>query len=339
MVDFAGWEMPVFYEGIREEHSAVRTHAGMFDVSHMGEIEVEGPGARAFLQRVLSNDLAAIAIGGAQYSCLCEERGGVIDDLFTYRLGADRYLLITNAANHQLDLSWLGPRSRDFDVAVRDLSDRYAMLAVQGPHARAILKASLGVELAARMTVAARRIGGRPALICGTGYTGEDGVELLIDPEIATAIWVELLESGIVPCGLGARDTLRLEVCFPLAGNELSTEHDPIEAGLGWCAKEETGFIGAEAIARSRAAGPKQLLGAFQIEGPGIARAGDLVYHGAEAVGVVTSGSFSPSLRVGIGMAYLAAELAEPSSALEIEVRGKRRLARVASKPLYRKEH
>ena len=152
MVDFAGWEMPVFYEGIREEHSAVRTHAGMFDVSHMGEIEVEGPGARAFLQRVLSNDLAAIAIGGAQYSCLCEERGGVIDDLFTYRLGADRYLLITNAANHQLDLSWLGPRSRDFDVAVRDLSDRYAMLAVQGPHARAILKASLGVELAARMT-------------------------------------------------------------------------------------------------------------------------------------------------------------------------------------------
>ena len=256
MVPFAGWEMPVSYEGIREEHTAVRTHAGMFDVSHMGEVEVEGPGALGFLQRVLSNDVAKIAIGGAQYSCLCDEDGGVLDDLFAYRLGGDRYLIVTNSANHEADLAWLGRWSRDHDVAVRDVADRYAMLAVQGPHARAILAATLAIELPPRMRIAAVRIGGRPALVCGTGYTGEDGVELLIDPEVAPAIWAELLDAGVVPCGLGARDTLRLEVCFPLHGNELSPERNPIEAGLGWCCAEATGFIGSEAIARVRAAGP-----------------------------------------------------------------------------------
>ncbi|HEX8958325.1 MAG TPA: glycine cleavage system protein T, partial [Solirubrobacterales bacterium] len=185
LVPFAGWEMPVQYEGIREEHMAVRTHAGVFDVSHMGEVEVEGPGALAFLQRVLSNDVARVEPGGAQYSCLCDERGGVLDDLFAYRLGRDRWLIVTNSANHGPDLAWLGRWSRGFDVAVRDVADRYAMLAVQGPHARQIAAAALGVELPARMRVATARIGGRPALVCGTGYTGEDGVELLIDPEVA----------------------------------------------------------------------------------------------------------------------------------------------------------
>ncbi len=185
LVPFAGWEMPVSYEGILEEHAAVRTHAGMFDVSHMGEVEVEGPGALEFLQLVLSNDVGAIDIGGAQYSCLCNEAGGVIDDLFAYRLGGDRYLLVTNSANHAEDLAWLGRWSRGRDVAVRDVADRYAMLAVQGPHARTIVAATLGIELPPRMRVAAVRVGNRPALVCGTGYTGEDGVELLIDPEIA----------------------------------------------------------------------------------------------------------------------------------------------------------
>ena len=241
--------MPVPYEGIREEHSAVRTHAGMFDVSHMGEVEVEGPGALAFLQRVLSNDVAAIGIGGAQYSCLCDESGGVLDDLFAYRLGGDRYLLVTNAANHEADLAWLGRWSRGFDVVVRDVADRYAMLAVQGPHARAVARPrarrrAAGAD-AGRRDGPDRRAG--PALICGTGYTGEDGVELLIDPEVAAAIWAELLDAGVVPCGLGARDTLRLEVCFPLHGNELSPERNPIEAGLGWCCVEATGFLGSRA--------------------------------------------------------------------------------------------
>jgi len=275
VVDFAGWEMPVQYEGIREEHSAVRRHAGMFDVSHMGQVEVEGLGTLAFLQRVLSNDVAKVPIGGAQYSCLCNEQGGVLDDLFAYRLGADRYLIVTNAANHGADLEWLGRQSRDFDAIVRDVADRYAMLAVQGPHAREVLTRTLGVELPPRFHVAHVQIGRRPALACGTGYTGEDGVELLVDPEVAVPVWCELLDAGVVPCGLGARDTLRLEACYPLHGNELTPERNPIEAGLGWCCKEETGFVGAEAIARARAEGTAEELVAFEIEGQGIPRGGN----------------------------------------------------------------
>lgn len=337
LVPFAGWEMPVSYEGIREEHAAVRTHVGMFDVSHMGQVEVEGPGALGFLQLVLSNDVARLAVGGAQYSCLCNEAGGVIDDLFAYRLGGDRYLIITNAANHEGDLAWLGRWSRGFDVAVRDVADRYAMLAVQGPHARAVLSGALGIELPARMHVSHVRVGGRPALVCGTGYTGEDGVEILIDPEVAPAIWAELLDAGIVPCGLGARDTLRLEVCYPLHGHELTPERNPIEAGLGWSCAEATGFLGSEAVAIARRDGTAELLAPFLIEGAGIPRDGNPVMRGEEAVGAVTSGTFAPSLERGAGLAYVRAELAEPGTELEIDVRGKRRPARVASKPLYRR--
>lgn len=329
--------MPVTYEGIREEHSAVRRHVGMFDVSHMGEVEVEGPGALAFLQRVLSNDVAKVAIGGAQYSCLCQEDGGVLDDLFVYRLGGDRFLIVTNAANHDTDLAWLGRQSREFDVIVRDVADRYAMLAVQGPHARAVLASSLGIDLPLRFHVSHAQIGRRPALVCGTGYTGEDGVELLLDPEVAAPIWAELLDAGIVPCGLGARDTLRLEVCFPLHGNELTPERNPIEAGLGWCCKEETGFIGSEPIARARAEGAAERLIAFKIEGQGIPREGNPVLHDGQEGGVVTSGTFSPSLELGAGMAYVKSGLAEVGTEIEIDVRGKRRPARIASKPLYAK--
>jgi len=337
IVPFAGWEMPVTYEGIREEHSAVRTHVGMFDVSHMGEVEVEGPGALAFLQLMLSNDVARIEVGGAQYSCLCQEDGGVIDDLFVYRLGGDRYLVVTNASNHEIDLAWLGRWSRDLDVSVRDVAERYAMLAVQGPHARAVLGRALGVELPPRMRVSPVRVGRRPALACGTGYTGEDGVELLLDPEVAPPIWAELLDAGVVPCGLGARDTLRLEVCFPLHGHELSPERNPIEAGLGWCCVESTGFLGSEVVARARAEATAERLAPFLIEGAGIPRDGNPVLVGEETVGVVTSGTFSPSLERGAGLAYVRADLAEPDTELEIDVRGKRRAARVASKPLYRK--
>jgi aminomethyltransferase len=336
IVDFAGWEMPVLYEGIREEHTAVRTHAGMFDVSHMGEVEVEGPGALKFLQLVLSNDVAKIAIGGAQYSCLCSESGGVIDDLFVYRLGGDRYLIVTNAANHETDLRWLGRWSRDHDVAVRDVADRYAMLAVQGPHARAILSGALKIELPERFHVSTAHVGRRPALICGTGYTGEDGVEMLIDPEVAIPVFKELRDAGVVPCGLGARDTLRLEVCYPLHGNELTPERNPIEAGLGWCCKEATGFIGSPAIAAARAEGTPERLVPFTIEGAGIPRDGNPVLgEGGAHVGVVTSGTFAPSLEVGAGMAYVAAALAEPGTEVEIDVRGKHRPARIASRPLY----
>jgi aminomethyltransferase len=298
-------------------------------------VEVEGPGALRFLQRVLSNDIAKIELGGAQYSCLCEEDGGVIDDLFAYWLGGDRYLIVTNAANHETDLAWLGRQSREFEVIVRDVADRYAMLAVQGPHARAVLASALGIELPPRFRVSPVQVGRRPALACGTGYTGEDGVELLIDPDVAAPIWAELLDAGAVPCGLGARDTLRLEVCFPLHGNELTPERNPIEAGIGWCCKEGTGFIGSEAIARARAEGTAETLVAFKIEGQGIPREGNPVLHGGEQVGAVTSGTFSPSLEVGAGMAYVKLELAEVGTEIEVDVRGKHRPARIASKPLY----
>jgi glycine cleavage system T protein (aminomethyltransferase) len=335
LVGFGGWEMPVSYEGIREEHSAVRRHAGMFDVSHMGEVEVEGRGAVAFLQRVLSNDLSKVEVGGAQYACMCDEGGGILDDLISYRLGGDRFLIVTNAANHAEDLAWLGRWSRGFDVLVRDVADRYAMLAVQGPHARAVAGAALGTELPSRMRTAHARIGGRPAIAAGTGYTGEDGVELLIDPELATAIWAELLDAGVIPCGLGARDTLRLEVCYPLHGKDIGPERNPVEAGLGWCCADQTGFVGCEAVARARVEGTAERLVPFRIEGAGIPRQGNPVLAGGERAGVVTSGTLSPSLEVGIGMAYVRAELAVPGRGVEIDVRGKRRPARIASKPLY----
>jgi aminomethyltransferase len=187
------------------------------------------------------------------------------------------------------------------------------------------------------MRSATVRIGGRPALACGTGYTGEDGVELLVDPEVANPIWAELLDAGVVPCGLGARDTLRLEACFPLHGNDIDPEHNPIEAGLGWCCAEPTGFLGSGEVARVRREGPARRLVPFKVEGPGIPRAGNSVLSGGEEAGVVTSGSFSPSLELGVGLAYVMPELADPGTEIEIDVRGKRRPARVASKPLYGK--
>lgn len=338
IVPFAGWEMPVFYDGIQEEHVAVRTHAGIFDVSHMGRIEIEGPGSLAFLQRLLSNDAARLAVGDAQYTLLLDEQAGVLDDLLLYRLGPDRYLAVTNSGNHPGDLSRFGRIARDFDVYVRDVSADYVMLAVQGPHARGTLETRLHLDLPGRMKLATRRIGGRPGFVCGTGYTGEDGVELLIDPDVAPAIWSELVDAGVVPCGLGARDTLRLEACFPLHGNDLTPETDPISAGLGWACAEATGFIGAERVTALRAAGTERRLVPFVIEGEGIPRSGNPVMLGEETVGHVTSGTFSPSLGQGAGLAYLRSDLAEPDTAVEIDVRGKRRPARVTSRPLYPKE-
>jgi aminomethyltransferase len=337
MVDFSGWEMPVYYDGIREEHVAVRTHAGIFDVSHMGQIEVEGPGSLAFLQRLLSNDISRIQVGGAQYSMLLNDEAGVVDDLFVYRLGGDRYLVVTNAGNHQTDLLHFGIVSRGFDVHVRDASDNYVMLAVQGPNARRTLSEQMHLDLPDRMKVIAHQVGRRAGIICGTGYTGEDGVELLIDPEIAPAVWAELVDVGIVPCGLGARDTLRLEACYHLHGNDLSTEIDPISAGLGWACVESTGFIGSDRVAALRAGGTDETLVPFLIEGEGIPRAGNPVMLGEETVGEVSSGTFSPSLGSGIGMAYVRSDLISPGTLLAVDVRGKRRTARVSSKPLYTK--
>jgi aminomethyltransferase len=335
LVPFSGWQMPVQYGGIRQEHIAVRREVGVFDVSHMGQIETRGPQALELLQRLLSNDVRRIPVGGAQYSVLCREDGGVLDDLFTYRLAECRYLTVTNAANHEKDLGWFQRHAGEFDADVVDRHADYAMLAVQGPQARELVRRLADGPLPERMHCCERSVGNVGMLVCGTGYTGEDGVELLLDPQSAPAVWDELLAGGALPAGLGARDTLRLEVCFHLYGNDLGEERGPIEAGLGWCCKEETGFIGAEAVARMRAAGPPEKLVPFVIDGAGIARKGNAVLGGGE----VTSGTFSPCLERGIGMAYVSADHAEPGTRIEIDVRGTVRPAVAERKPLYRKDH
>jgi aminomethyltransferase len=332
MVPFAGWEMPVQYEGVIAEHNAVRHEAGIFDVSHMGEIETSGPAALELLQRLLSNDLSKVEVGGAQYSVLCREDGGVLDDCFTYRLGPERYLTITNAANHEQDLGWFIAHRGTHDVEIRNRADDYAMLAVQGPIAREIVQAIANAPLPKRMRVEERVIDGIAALVCGTGYTGEDGVELLIAPVDAPAVWDALVRRGARPAGLAARDTLRTEVCYHLYGNDLSSDHGPIEAGLGWCAKEDTGFIGAEAVRAARSDPPPERLVPFKLIERGVARAGDPVLGG----GHVTSGTFSPSLEIGIGMVYLPRERSALGSEFEIDVRGKTRRGVVAERPLYR---
>jgi aminomethyltransferase len=353
LVQFAGWEMPVQYAGVREEHLAVRRDCGIFDVSHMGEIETSGPGARELLQRLLSNDVSAIPVGGAQYSLLCREDGGVLDDLFTYRVEAERFLTVTNAANHTRDLEWWRVHAEGFDAQVRDRVDDYAMLAVQGPRAREIVQAISDAPLPSRMAAAECLLSGARVLVCGTGYTGEDGVELLLYPADAPPLWDELVRRGATPAGLAARDTLRLEACFHLYGNDLMVERGPIEAGLGWCCKEDTGFIGADAVRAARAARsasnvaarrggagaeegsapPVERLVPFTIDGPGIARQGNVVLGGGE----VTSGTLSPCLGVGIGLAYLPLERAAVGTRLGIDVRGRIRPATVKEKPLYRK--
>jgi aminomethyltransferase len=334
LVPFAGWDMPVQYEGIRAEHVAVRTAAGVFDVSHMGEIETSGPDAERFLQRLLSNDITQLPEGGAQYGVLCREDGGVLDDLFTYRL-PDRYLTVTNASNHEKDLAWFRERAGGFDVEVRDAREDWAMLAVQGPDARTALDELADGELPARMRTEELTVAGVPATVCGTGYTGEDGCELLLPPDGAAQVWDALIERGVTPAGLGARDTLRLEVCFHLYGNDLSEDRNPIEAGLGWACKLDTGFIGSDTL---KAAEPTQTIVPFVLTDKGVPRQGNGVVIDGETVGEVTSGTMSPCLEQGIGMAYVPVAAAEPGTAIQIDIRGRIRSAEVRKRPLYSKE-
>jgi aminomethyltransferase len=332
--------MPVQYEGIRQEHIAVRTGAGLFDVSHMGEIRTTGADAERFLQRILSNDVTKIAENGAQYSVLCKEDGGVLDDLFTYRFSeaGGGFLTVTNAANHDKDLAWFRKQAATFDgdVEVQDAADDFAMLALQGPNARAILREHLEGEEPERMRWTLATVAGVPEVaVAGTGYTGEDGVELLIPPDGATAVWDALTGSGATPAGLGARDTLRLEVCFHLYGNDLSEDRNPIEAGLGWACKLDTGFIGADVL---RDFEPTQKLVPFAFTGKGIPRQGNTVLVDGEPAGEVTSGTLSPCLEIGIGMAYVPVAAAEPGTPIEVDVRGRVRPAEVRKRPLYSKK-
>src|SRR6266404_8650485 len=329
MVPFAGWEMPVQYEGVIQEHKAVRTDSGVFDVSHMGEIEIEGPQATPLLQSLLSNDLDRIAPGEAQYTLLTNERGGIIDDLIAYRLDQCRYLLVVNASNREATYRWLKEREiRGSEVT--DVSDEYALLAAQGP--RAIER--LGLPPAKQFTFAEAKLDGIDVMANRTGYTGEDGCELLCMAEDAVPLWDFVLARGVVPCGLGARDTLRLEVCYPLHGNDISPDTDAISAGLGWVCALDKDFTGVEELRRIKEVGPEQRLVAFVMEEKAIPRQGMAIEGGGE----VTSGTHSPMLDIGIGMGYVPAAHAAADTELTIDVRGKPRAARVVKKPIYKRE-
>jgi glycine cleavage system T protein (aminomethyltransferase) len=329
MVPFAGWEMPVQYEGVIPEDKAVRRDCGVFDVSHMGEFEVEGPRATELLQATLSNDLEKIVPGQAQYTLLTNERGGIIDDLIVYRLEEFRYLLIVNAANRAPDRHWL--KEREIPGSdVRDVSDEYALLAVQGP--KAIER--LDLPEAPQFTFAEGEIDGIQCMVNRTGYTGEDGCELLAMAEDAEALWDRVLARGAVPCGLGARDTLRLEVCYPLHGNDITPDTDAISAGLGWACALDKEFTGAQELREIKALGPVLKLIPFVMEDKAIPRQGMAIEGGGE----VTSGTHSPMLDRGIGMGYVPAASAAPGTELTIDVRGRPRRARVVKRPIYKRE-
>ena len=329
MVPFAGWEMPVQYEGVIPEHKAVRTDAGVFDVSHMGELEVEGPTARDLLQSLLSNDIDKLEVGDAQYTLLTNETGGILDDLIVYRLDGHRYLIVANASNTATVFEWLREHElRGSDV--RDVSAEYALLAVQGP--RALER--LGLEPAKAFTWSMGEIDGVEVMINRTGYTGEEGVELACMADDAPALWDAVLARGVVPCGLGARDTLRLEVCYPLHGNDIGPQWDAISSGLGWACALDTEFTGAERLRAIKADGPTQRLVPFVMTEKAIPRQGMSVAGGGE----VTSGTMSPMLEVGIGLAYVPSGSAKPGTEIVIDVRGKDRRGEVRRKPLYRKE-
>jgi aminomethyltransferase len=329
MVPFAGWEMPVQYAGVISEHRAVRTDAGVFDVSHMGELEIEGPTARDLIQATLSNDVDKLRPGAAQYSLITTESGGIVDDVIVYRLDEHRYFVVVNASNRDADLAWLKERElRGSDV--RDVSDEYALLAVQGP--RALER--LGLETGEPFTFELGLLDGVEVMVNRTGYTGEEGVELACMDEDAGRLWDAILARGVTPCGLGARDTLRLEVCYPLHGNDIGPQWDAISSGLGWACALGTEFTGVERLRELKERGPERKLVPFVMREKAVPRQGMPIEGGGE----VTSGSHSPMLDVGIGLGYVPAAQAKAGTELVVDVRGRARKAEVVKKPIYQKE-
>ena len=340
MVPFGGWEMPVQYTGILDEHRAVRRAVGLFDISHMGEFEVEGPGALAAVQRLTTNDASTLALDQVQYSLFCTPEGGIVDDLTLYRLGTDHYMLTVNASTIDKDWAWVTGHAGG--ARWRNASAETALLAVQGPRAEALVqRLADGDVTGIRYYHFARgAVAGAPALISRTGYTGEDGFELYVAADRAAALWHALMEAGrpdgIQPIGLGARDTLRLEMKFALYGNDIDETTNPLEAGLGWVVKPAKGeFIGRDAIEAMRGRGvPRKLIG-FEMQERAVPRHGyRLLAAGAEA-GLVTSGSFSPSLERSIGIGYVRADLAAVGTGLDVEIRGQAHPARVAKTPFH----
>ena len=343
MVEFAGWRMPVQYGGVIDEHRAVRSAAGLFDVSHMGEIRVAGPGAEGMLQRLTPNNVARLRPGRAHYSALLTERGTYIDDLLVYRLGEEEFLLVVNAANAAADLEWLRAHGEG-EAEVGDVSSSYALLALQGPRAEEILRPLTDADLGelSYYRFAEARVAGRRMIVSRTGYTGEDGFELYVDPAGAPDLWRRLLAAGrpagLVPAGLGARDTLRLEAAMALYGHELDEETTPLEAGLDWTVKWKSGeFIGRDALLEQREAGPRRRLCGFEVTGRGIARQGSAVLLDGEVAGAVTSGTWSPTFEKAIGMAYVEAEPPAVGHEIELEVRGRRLAGRIVELPFYRR--
>jgi aminomethyltransferase len=342
MVQFAGWEMPVQYQGIIDEHLAVRRRAGLFDVSHMGEIELRGADALEFSQRMTANDVARMSVGQAQYNLLLNERGGIIDDVIFYRLAGDAFLICVNAANTEKDFLWIQKHAGGAAVAVENVSARYCQLALQGPRAQSILSPLTSLDLRTLNSfhfvfadVAAIR-----CLVARTGYTGEDGFELYCDATAGARLWDALLSAGeseqLIPAGLGARDTLRLEKAYPLYGHELDDEITPLEAGLGWVTKfSKPTFLGREVLVEQKNRGLRRKLVGLELLGPGIARANYELQKQGRAIGRITSGTKSPSLGKSIALGYVLFEDSEIGNHVDVNVRGRNVAAEIVPVPFY----
>lgn len=332
--------MPVDFGGVVEEHMCVRQHAGLFDVSHMGEFFCEGPDAESFLQSLTPNDLSKLAIGQAHYSALTTERGTFVDDILVYRLDTSRFMMVVNAGNIAKDFEWIDSRKAG-DLTFRNASDDYALMALQGPEATALLAERTDVDLDAMKyyRFAEGKVAGEPATVSRTGYTGEDGFEVMVEAKAAERVARELLAKGFKPIGLAARDTLRLEAKMALYGNDIDEDHTVLEADLGWIVKWNKGdFLGRDALEKQREAGvPRKLVG-FEMVDRGIARHGYPVFVDGRASDRVTSGSFAPFLKKNIGLCYLPADACEEGTEIEIEIRGRRAKARVVPTPFYKRE-
>jgi aminomethyltransferase len=345
MVPFSGWDMPVEYGGIAREHQAVRTAAGLFDVSHMGEIEIAGRDALAAVQRISSNDAAKLQVGQAQYSGLTTDAGTFVDDLLVYRLMPAHFMLVVNAGNIAKDYAWIAQQISGFaDAVAVDASSRYALLALQGPAAESILQSLTGVNLQEirYYWFAHGEVAGVRATISRTGYTGEDGFEVFVPPQAADRVWSAILEAGkvagAVPCGLGARDTLRLEAAMRLYGNDIDDTTTPLEAGLSWVVGwNKDDFVGAAALRAQKESGVQRCLVGFEMVDPGIARQGYDVYVGSAKAGRVTSGTQTPYLKKAIGMTYLPIAHSALDTEFEVDIRGRRARARVVPMPFYKR--
>ncbi|RWR15105.1 glycine cleavage system aminomethyltransferase GcvT [Siminovitchia fortis] len=345
-IDFGGWDMPVQFSGIKEEHEAVRKNAGIFDVSHMGEIIVKGKNSLDFLQKMMTNDFSRLKDGGALYTAMCYENGGVVDDLLVYKLSEEEYFLVVNAANTEKDYEWLKQHAPE-GVSVENVSDQYALIAIQGPKAQSILqKLSKNTNLDDIGFFKFRHdveLDGAHALVSRTGYTGEDGFEIYCQADDAEKLWRTLLEigkdEGLVPCGLGARDTLRFEAALPLYGQELSPEITPLEAGIGFAVKlnKEADFIGKEALKRQKEQGVERRIAGVEMIDRGIPRNGYRVFSGDKEIGYVTSGTQSPTLKKNIGLVLIGADYNEEGNEVEIEVRKKRLKAKIIQTPFYKR--